>query len=246
MIKSKCKLCLKEAKLSYSHIIPELLYINIYDELHRAIKVTPDKIERPPYIQKGMREYLLCYKCETQLSRYEDYASRLLNSILVMDLKQGEQSLLVTNIEYEPFKLFQMSLLWRSSVSTLEGFESVSLGTYEEDLRLRILNEDPGEPLEYGCLLMMYPGGSKVDTVLFTPVLEELAGKTFYRLHTGRWFWYFIHPGQFEEEGEIDLILSKSGMLRISIAQWSEDEFMSNLRNLFSKTRNQKNKNQGA
>jgi len=70
-----CKLCKKEAELRYSHILPEFLYSGVYDELHRTLEITPDD-ERT--IQKGIREYLLCQKCETKLSRYETYAAKLL------------------------------------------------------------------------------------------------------------------------------------------------------------------------
>jgi hypothetical protein len=236
-MKGKCKLCLREDKLRHSHIIPEFLYATTYDELHRAIKVTPDKIDKPPYIQKGLREYILCCDCETQFSKYERYTSGVLASLLSLEPPPRQQFILVSDVDYASFKLFQMSLLWRSSVTTLAGFEAVSLGSYEEDLRLRLRKEDPGEPLEYSCILMMSPRGGNVERMVFTPIREEFAGKVFYRFHTGPWFWSFLHPGQFDEEGETDLVVSKSGTLRVTIAQWSEEEFMNNLKDLISRTK---------
>ena len=245
-MQGKCKLCLKEAKLQYSHIIPEFLYSTTYDDLHRAIKVTPNTIESPPYIQKGMRQHLLCSDCETQLSKYESYTSILLASVLASEPAPGEQFILMDDVKYAPFKLFQISLLWRSSVASLTGFDSFSLGSYEEDLRIKIRKEDPGKPLEYACLLMMWPRGGHVERVVITPIREEFAGKIYYRFHTGPWFWYFLHPGQFEANGETDLVVSKSGVLRVSIAQWREEDFMKNLRALVLKTRHERSRDQGA
>jgi hypothetical protein len=245
-MKGKCKLCLREGDLRNSHIIPEFLYATTYDELHRAIKVTPEKINKPPYIQKGLREHVLCSSCETQFSNYERYTSGLLAKLLSLELAARQQFVLLSDVDYAPFKLFQMSLLWRSSVTTLAGFQTVSLGSHEEDLRLTLHNEDPGEPPEYSCMLMMSPRGGNVEKMVFTPIREESAGKLFYRLHTGPWFWTFLHPGQFEEEGETDLVVTKSGRFRVAIAQWSEEEFMNNVRVLISRTKLDENKKRGA
>lgn len=51
-----CKLCKTESELRFSHILPEFFYSNIYDELHRTLKIIG---ESEKIIQKGLREYLL-------------------------------------------------------------------------------------------------------------------------------------------------------------------------------------------
>ena len=47
-------------------------------------------------------------------------------------------------VEYEPFKLFHLSVLFRASVSTLPTFADVSLGPHEERLRNLLLARRAG------------------------------------------------------------------------------------------------------
>jgi len=71
-------LCKEDAKLCNSHILPEFFYLDLYEEKHRTLQITK---ENEKYIQKGIREYLLCQQCETKLSRYEKYAKELIHEI---------------------------------------------------------------------------------------------------------------------------------------------------------------------
>ncbi|MBK9479117.1 MAG: hypothetical protein IPN99_09830 [Bacteroidetes bacterium] len=71
-----CKLCLQEAELKRSHIIPEFMYSGIYDQDPKRfyeIKIE-DEAAKSLIQQKGQREYLLCGICESKLSKYEKYA----------------------------------------------------------------------------------------------------------------------------------------------------------------------------
>jgi len=74
-----CRLCLKPSILRNSHILPEFLYSEVYDEKHRGIAVSQ---ERDTVFQKELREYLLCQSCETKLSRYEKYAKETIEKII--------------------------------------------------------------------------------------------------------------------------------------------------------------------
>ena len=74
-----CALCLGEAPLRNSHVIPEFLYRSLYDEKHRLHQVSADPAQPNIYLQKGLREPLLCELCEQRFSVSERYASMLLN-----------------------------------------------------------------------------------------------------------------------------------------------------------------------
>lgn len=60
-----CCLCLCKSKLCDSHIIPEFFYKQqgLYDEKHRFHIISTEPLKHPPIAQKGMRERLLCKKC---------------------------------------------------------------------------------------------------------------------------------------------------------------------------------------
>jgi len=75
-----CKLCLHEKELRHSHILPEFMYQNLYDQAPKrfyTLTVNLDKAEesKKKIEQKGIREYLLCGDCEVQLSKFENYAA---------------------------------------------------------------------------------------------------------------------------------------------------------------------------
>src|SRR5215208_423205 len=126
-----CKLCKAKVELRYSHILPEFFYLSLYDELHRTMFVPSDEKEK--LAQKGVREYLLCQACETKLSKYEGYASKLIQKI--SDFSKDASGLFVYSdrVDYRQLKLFQLSILWRASVSQEKMFGQVDLGPRHEE-----------------------------------------------------------------------------------------------------------------
>jgi hypothetical protein len=148
-----CALCHQDRTLRRSHIIPEFMYGTLYDEKHRFWVVSIHEHERNELKQKGEREELLCDDCESKFSKFERYASLVHNGGIPLAVESHGRLLVIQGIDYLQFKLFQLSVLWRASVSTLKLFEKVSLGPHEERLRLRLLAENPGEPTEYGCIM---------------------------------------------------------------------------------------------
>ena len=83
------------------------------------LKVPAHTDEKLSYLQKGLRERLLCGGCEQYLNRNgEQYASKVLKKMDETEIPAGERSTLVTGVEYRPFKLFLMMQLWRAGVAS--------------------------------------------------------------------------------------------------------------------------------
>jgi hypothetical protein len=140
-----CRLCEEPAELRNSHIFSEFLYRPIYDEKHRAVALSPIPGSREDVLQKGLREYLLCGKCELRLSKLEKYAAEVLRGLPDLDSLSPGSVVNVQGIRYDEFKVFQMSLLWRASVAQQASFQHVSLGPHEPKLRSMVLRGDPGQ-----------------------------------------------------------------------------------------------------
>jgi hypothetical protein len=188
-----CKLCLEQKNLQNSHIIPEFFYKPLYDEKHRihVLSTTPE--EKNVMEQKGVREKLLCYDCEQYFSQLEDYARKVFYGGVEIGMRNDKNKILFEDIDYTKFKLFQLSLLWRASVSTVRLFSEVSIGAHEEKLRKMLINKNPGEYYEYGCsiigLLMegkrladqmiLKPESLRVDGQRFKNIRKALVGQTF-------------------------------------------------------------------
>src|SRR6266508_1378759 len=124
-----CKFCAAEAKLQNSHIIPEFFYR--YDDRHRFLNV--DMTGRyPGFEQKGTREYLLCRPCEQYFNdQFEKPMKRMwFDRHILPEVLTGD-GIIISGLDYAPFKLFHLSVLWRAAVST-SAATTVLLGPHEE------------------------------------------------------------------------------------------------------------------
>lgn len=153
-----CRLCGANAPLlKRSHVIPDFMYSDVYDEKHRLILFAPaaavkgdTRVQRPssaPY-DSG----ILCAQCDNKtLGGYEDYAAKLLfGKNLPPSLAPTVQNFVnpadgygeskVTNMDYNKFKLFALGMLWKSHISKQPFFSDISLGPHADSLRGHLLS----------------------------------------------------------------------------------------------------------
>lgn len=202
---SICRLCLKRRKLCNSHIFPEFFYEPMYDAKHRIHSVPANPEERIQWEQKGLREYLLCIECDNQLSRYEVYAKPLFDKGNIgrqpRVVENTMHHVLIENVNYKLFKLFQLSLLWRAGVASRQEFSTVNLGPYhEKKLRTMLQQENPGKPHEYGCLLMAVLHEGKHMDMVSSPGKGRFNNHTCYRFMAYGFLWVYVvssHSAQF-------------------------------------------------
>ena len=160
-----CKLCKEQNEICQSHIIPEWGYEGVYDDKHRFVGFEILNQRKGEIKQKGERERLLCKKCESVISNWEEYGKR------VWELKAGRWEELPggglrgTKLDYQKLKLFLLSLLWRSDIASGDIGDNVSLGPHSERIRLMLLDSDPEEPLLYPCMMMRIFEGTTWNTV---------------------------------------------------------------------------------
>ncbi len=188
-----CKLCKKKSDLKNSHIIPEFIYKCLYDEKHRFHELSDDVNKKNKMPQKGLREKLLCIECEQHLSKYERYASLILNGGYSLTVRNEGRLIHLGNIEYSKFKLFALSVLWRAGVSNLGFFDQVKLGAHEEKLRLMILNNDPSTEYKYPFILSPIIHENEVqEALIIKPTWTRLGGHYGYRFVFGGIAWVFV------------------------------------------------------
>jgi len=197
-----CRLCLSVKPLRKSHIIPEFLYRPLYDEKHRidVLSTRPNQPNKP--IQKGIYEKLLCGDCEQKLSIWERYASRLLNGgvddeVGLISHRKGN-SLHLSGIDYLKFRLFQLSILWRASISSHRFFQHVQLGHHHEELiRELLVSDKPGHSWQYGCLMtaITYKDAENnqvLTDLIYSPEPLKIEGHTMYRFIFGGFVWLYF------------------------------------------------------
>jgi len=216
----KCRLCQNEKELCFSHIIPEFLYHPTYVENHRFLMIPRGK---ETYPQKGIREYLLCGDCDgTIIGKWERYASPIIKSIQDLNITQLGDQYIIRDIQYADFKLFQLSLLWRASVASVNMFENINIGNHEDVVRKMLFSKNPGLPDQYGCMMFVLNETKYVHKTIWSPVEDTIDGYTCYRFLTGRIFWYFFLPEAYPRDAG-SFFLSSEGTLRLVKAPWSEE-----------------------
>lgn len=164
----KCRLCLKEKSLiKKSHIIPDFLYKDMFDEKHRLVFATLVNIKEMKFFQTGIYEKdLFCQECESEvLGELEKYSSKILfnnnlpkNQQVIVErgiLPDGLKLMRVSNINYQKFKLFLLSILWRASLSKHKIFSQVDLQDKESLIREIIIdNKNLPEDSFRVCILL--------------------------------------------------------------------------------------------
>lgn len=230
-----CRLCRKSTILLRSHILPEFFYSSVYDNLHRTMLIASDEKER--FIQKGIREKLLCQECETKFSRYEGYAVKIIQDIPNFEKDPAGTFVHRQGIDYKLFKLFQLSILWRSGVSKEKMFAGVNLVKHEEIVRLMLHNEDPGSTKDYGCLIIQIPESKKIHRIIMPPMRDRLFGHNGIQFMIGNLFWHFVTSSHAVPKDVEAMFLQETGILRIWTAPWSENQVYANIAKLFSTRR---------
>jgi hypothetical protein len=185
-----CKLCGQKKKLCNSHILSECLFTDIYGkEKHDFNIVTTELKNKNQKVQKGIREYLLCEDCEQQFGRYESYFYKTVKNSFNLKLDANVNFI---NVDYKLMKLFFLSILWRTGISSNRVFINVTLKKAVEDkLRQMLIDENPGKYDEFGCYCIYCEKYNNVFyRMIFAPDKIETMDKLIYRFMFLGYFWF--------------------------------------------------------
>lgn len=185
----------------------------MYDEKHRFFVMNPDPNVKIRKLQKGIREHLLCKKCESQLSVYEKYVKEFIYDGKDVNRERKRDGVVLHGLDYKTVRLYYLSLLWRMSISTHKMFRNVSLGPHEERIRGMLLAKNPGEPDEYGffCTMPLVEGRFYEDFILEPEWIRE-GGHRFYRVVIGGLLYSFTtNPKSIQQKVYEALLLQKNG-----------------------------------
>ncbi len=233
---SQCALCKIDSNLCDSHIVPEFVFKGLYDENHRFMGVTGTGNKGWKYLQKGIREKLLCQNCEQFINeKYEiPFQNEWLNKQTFPD-KVSESYF--AKYDYAVLKLFHLSVLFRASVSTLPTFRQVSLGKHQEIIRQLLLSRDPGKLDQYPIVAFAVLNNIKeVEKRLITmPLATKVDGHTVYaQVFCGVMWWISVssHTNRFFQEAG----LRESGAITFISIPWSEIGVMQEAKNALNRS----------
>lgn len=177
--------------------------------------------------RKGYVEPLLCRQCEARFSTLESYfanvwhnpAKRIRPSVI------DEGMLVISGLEYDQFKLFHMSLLWRMGVSTISPFSNVRLGTRGEFLRQMLLANDPGNPEDFalfGLGLRDPETGGWQDQIVHAPRAARVDGQWIFTVlfYGVRWHYF---ASKHSRGRSLPAVFTQEGNLPLVIRNWTSD-----------------------
>lgn len=225
----KCRLCLIDGNLlKRSHIIPEFMYRELYDEEHKIYRLSPKKPHNFKRLSIGVYESnILCHDCDNKIiGRLESYARKVLYGGTLSKSQQpkfttyrnqyGIEHTFIENIRYSDFKLFLLSILWRASISNRKYFEHVMLGSFEEELRLMIYNNDAREIEDFPCILMTVRNDVEWSKQLHVqPIrVKDESGSTYPFMISGTLYIYYV-PNYFGHIELQDFCINNSNEMKI-------------------------------
>ncbi|MCZ6690900.1 MAG: hypothetical protein O7H41_15010 [Planctomycetota bacterium] len=138
----------------------------MYDSKGRA-RIISTSGKGPKYVQKGLREKLLCPECEQVINVYESYFKAFWYDKPALPRTVRRREFVVGSIDYAKFKLFHLSVLWRAGASS-RVYPDVSLGSHSSRIRQMLLCGDPGPQHHYpfgGLLTVDHEGTVQLEAV---------------------------------------------------------------------------------
>ena len=237
-----CKLCQKTAELQHSHIVSKfLLRENGLVGRQKSkfdIVCATDPSQSELHRQDGIKEYLLCGRCDNEkFGTWERYAREQFIGQRSPFQCAGDPGFVWQGLEYAPMKLFFLSILWRMGVASHQFYAHVQLGRHEKHLRRMLLEENPMESWRYGCVVGHLQFGDKTLRGLFSqPQMSSIRdGLNSVRFVMDGFVYFFYLSNVRPENKEIECFLQTSGSWAVPFKQAKDIKFVWDEINQFRK-----------
>lgn len=241
-----CRLCGKHGELCHSHIIPEFCHSACYEgPKKQAILVhfsEENKSVKPLKVQVGRREFLLCNKCETIISKYEGWFRKYWYGPAGLPQQVHTSPLILECPDIDIFRLFHLSVLLRASLSG-KFFRAVSLGDHYEAILAKSVLTGKVPPHSHfpimGCVLVDDKG-----YVMHHLIVGAIRGihpnnrTRAYHLTYAGCEWVFVvtdHPSR--EDAVVAETISPTGKIMLSVSHHRESMTGHNFITQFRKAR---------
>lgn len=213
--------------------MPEFLYEPMYDdEPHRFMALGLTTVSQW-WVQKGIRERLLCGDCEHLLNeRYEKAFAKFYREEL-LTLRADSPARLTVTVDYRLVRMLLLSILWRAHVAEGPIWHQVKLpAKHAERIRLMLLDDDVGDPSQYQCLVHMVEYRSAPYVALLTPLNGKLRGDRVYMFNFGGFAWTYRVESKPNSDWDVQA-LSPTGQLTIIVRRALDDPYHQKVHEVF-------------
>lgn len=234
-----CALCQQPKPIRLSHIIPRTILKPLADQNGKTIAINLQKVGAPTFNLR-MSERLLCSDCEGRISKNESYLADFLGRANRPIERIAKDTIRISGIDYQKFKLFYLSILWRAHISKLEFFRVVDVGeTHSAALAKMLLADDPGAESDYPLFLMKLfdPAGRGTEKGVVTqPTATRFGGARAYRSIFGGFDWN-IAVTRRPEHGFENYALLKSGTINCIYIDFMQHDVLKDSAQRYAKGR---------
>jgi hypothetical protein len=221
-----CKLCEQQAVLKKSHIIPNAYFKKMKNKEGKLVSFDMELDTNVDLSQDSWYETLLCGECEGRFSVLETkWIGRLRH--VNQAFMEGAKQVKLPEFEYDSFRRFLLSILWRASVSTQVPFRSVDLTATEgEQLRAALLAGSTISVTKWAILIRKVQDtvqSLELEQLLMQPTKLSAAGTNRYRFIFGGFVVDFFDQPMTTLEG---LVLATATLPIYSIEMTEVPEIM--------------------
>jgi hypothetical protein len=249
----QCKLCGSSGDLINSHVVPDFYIRNLERQqatgaggqtqpfstlMSTRPEVTGGAKQRGHWErQVGLKEYLMCAKCEGKLSVWEVYAREFLYGNAPPPLKKQALGVsyfagappkmdelidirMLRGVDHAKLKLFQLSLIWRAGVAQGDFFKEINLGDkHGEIIRDLLDREDPGLVTQYPCAMndLQYNGNGQEDFIEQPETVRDELGRNIIKFAAGGYLYVTYissHPAPVEA---LDVCVKPNGDMKVLV-----------------------------
>jgi hypothetical protein len=219
-----CRLCHQERELRNSHIVPEFLYADLYNDKGHLMAVNGRGSKGWKPLQNGMKEYLFCEACEQHFNEHfeKPFLRFWVQGRPLPDPWIGDQYQMI-NADYGTFKLFHVSVVFRAGVSTLATFSEVSLGPHEERMRQMLLAREPGPETLYPIFgyAVVHHRTRAIIQMVSKAQSNRFGGRRCYGIMYGGVQWWTCVASDVNHEFQ-QVALRADGSMPIASVPWNE------------------------
>jgi hypothetical protein len=188
-----CQLCGRDAPLINAHIIPKPFFRTTRQKGLASMLVSNKAGERPKRSRTGVYDsHILCASCDRRIGVWDQYGVELFVHGLASFTPLSKANELIAfqqpSFDYARLRLFILSVLWRSHISSHPMFDRVRLGPHAKRLRAMIEHGQPGDSTDFSTVLSAFTLNGRLPNVgvpIADPFRERWHGVNAYRLSLG-------------------------------------------------------------
>ena len=187
-----CPLCLNRVEKLHkrSHLLPEWMYKDVYDERHKLVNVD-FKNEYVKKEQKGIHDEIICPTCESESQQYDRYASLILtkrsptsieySSITRIQNERVHNGELCKyshwkNINFHKFQKFVYICILRTHFSNSKNGKPLLIEKHFQKIRNLYLSNQSNDDKSYPIITLNYLNNNGFEDIVLLPFANKKYG----------------------------------------------------------------------